>query len=176
MINGYGMVMEDEIFFDPAVLPWGYNCNSPARTRRIGFDTGLSWLRDKVAEVSVRYGAVQADFTDGEYHGNDVPYVPNHRIRLEGGFWIVEDLRIKGGYTYVGSQVLSGDYSNSADKLPAYSLFDIGIYYEPSWAEGWMASFVMDNIFDRNYCDYAGVGYYYPACGRSFMFTVSYEF
>ena len=39
----------------------------------------------------------------------------------------------------------------------------------------------MDNIFDRNYCDFAGWSdysgaYYYPACGRSFMFTLSYEF
>lgn len=174
--NGYGMVMEDEIFFDPSLLPWGYNDNSPAKTRRLGFDAGLSWLRDKVAEASVRYNAVHADFASGEYHGNDVPYVPNHRIRLEGGFWIVDDLRIKGGYSYVSSQYVSGDYANTYDRLPAYSLFDVGIYYEPSWAEGWKASFVMDNIFDRNYCDYAGIGYYYPACGRSFMFTVSYEF
>ena len=176
MANGYGMVMEDEIFFDPALLPWGYNSNSPAKTRRIGLDAGLSWLRDKVAEASVRYNVVHADFASGEYHGNDVPYVPNHRIRLEGGFWVVDDLRIKGGYSYVSSQYVSGDYANTYDRLPAYSLFDVGIYYEPSWAEAWKASFVMDNVFDRNYCDYAGPGYYYPACGRSFMFTVSYEF
>ena len=176
MANGYGMVMEDEIFFDPSLQPWGYNSNSPSKTRRIGFDTGFSWLRDKVAEASVRYNAVHADFGSGEYHGNDVPYVPNHRIRLEGGFWIADDLRVKGGCTYTSSQYVSGDYANDYGKLPAYSLFDVGLHYEPSWAEGWMASFVMDNIFDRNYCDYAGVGYYYPACGRSFMFTVSYEF
>ena len=176
MANGYGMVMEDEIFFDPALLPWGYNSNSPAKTRRIGLDAGLSWLRDKVAEASVRYNVVHADFASGEYHGNDVPYVPNHRIRLEGGFWVVDDLRIKGGYSYVSSQYVSGDYANTYDRLPAYSLFDVGIYYEPSWAEAWKASFVMDNVFDRNYCDYAGPGYYYPACGRSFAFTVSYEF
>lgn len=176
MANGYGMVMEDEIFFDPALLPFGYNSNSPAKTRRMGFDTGLFWLCDKVAEASVRYNAVYADFGSGGYHGNDVPYVPNHRIRLEGGFWIVDDLRIKVGYTYTSSQYVSGDYANVYDKIPSYSLFDVGVYYEPSWAEGWMVSFVMDNIFDRNYCDYAGPGYYYPACGRSFMFTVSYEF
>ena len=175
-VNGYGMIMEDEIFFDPVLLPYGYNCNSPAKTRRIGLDTGLSWLRDKVAEASVRYGVVHADFGDGTYHGCDVPYVPNHRIRLEGGFWIFGDLEIKGGYTFVSSQYLSGDFANQSDRLPAYSLFDVGAYYTPSWAKGWKASFVMDNIFDRNYCDYAGVGYYYPACGRSFMFTLSYEF
>ena len=37
----------------------------------------------------------------------------------------------------------------------------------------------MDNLFDRNYSDfagYSGIAYYYPACGRSFMFTLSYEF
>ena len=175
-INGYGMVMEDEIFFDPVLAPYGYNCNSPAKTRRIGMDTGFSWLRDKVAEASIRYGLVHADFGSGTYHGCDVPFVPNHRIRLEGGFWLFDDLEIKAGYTFVSRQYLSGDFANSSDRLPSYSLFDVGLHYAPSWAEGWKASFTMDNILDRNYCDYAGVGYYYPACGRSFMVTLSYEF
>ena len=175
-VNGYGMIMEDEIFFDPSLMPYGYNSNSPAKTRRIGMDTGLSWLRDKVAEAAVRYGVVHADFGSGTYHGRDVPYVPNHRIRAEAGVWLIEDLEVKGGYTFVSSQYLSGDFANQSDKLPSYSLFDVGVYYSPSWAKGWKASFVMDNLFDRNYCDYAGVGYYYPACGRSFLFTLSYEF
>ena len=181
-VDGYGSIMEDEIFLDPGPTYgiW-FNRNSPSKTRRIGLDTGLSWLRDKFAEASIRYGIVHADFGSGEYHGNDVPYVPNHRIRAEAGYWIFDDLEIKGGYTFVGSQYLSSDYANEADKLPAYSLFDIGVYYEPSWAKGWKASFVIDNLFDRNYCDYAGYsGYgsswYYPAVGRSFMFTLSYEF
>ena len=175
-VNGYGMIMEDEIFYDPAIQPYGYNCNSPAKTRRIGLDAGLSWRRDKVAEASIRYGAVHADFGSGTYHGCDVPYVPNHRIRAEAGVWIVDDLKIKGGYSYVSSLYLSGDFANESEKLPAYSLFDIGAEYSPSWAKGWKLTFVMDNLFDRNYCDYAGVGYYYPACGRSFLFTLSYEF
>ena len=175
-VNGYGMLMEDEIFYDPAIAPFGYNCNSPSKTRRIGFDTGLSWLRDKVAEASLRYGFVHADFASGRYHGNDVPFAPRHRIRAEAGFWLFDDLEIKGGYSFTGRQYVSGDYDNSCDRLASYSLFDIGLYYAPSWAEGWKASFVMDNIFDRNYCDYAGVDYYYPACGRSFMFMLSYEF
>ncbi len=177
-VNGYGMIMDDEIFFDPVLQPYGYNCNSPARTRRVGLDTGFSWRRDKFAEASIRYGVVHADFGEGTYNGCDVPYVPNHRLRAEVGYWIIDDLEIKGGYTYTSSQFLSGDFANEYDKLPAYSLFDIGIYYAPSWswAKGWKASFIMDNICDRNYCDYAGVGYYYPACGRSFMFMLSYEF
>ena len=179
-INGYGMIMDDEIFYNPMLVPYGYNCNSPSKTRRIGMDTGLSWRRDKVAEASIRYGLVHADFDSGTYHGCDVPFVPNHRIRLEGGFWLFDDLEIKAGYTFVSKQYLSGDYANNGKRLPSYSLFDIGLYYTPSWAEGWKASFTMDNILDRNYCDYAFYSdwgnSYYPACGRSFMFTLSYEF
>ena len=175
-VNGYGMLMEDEIFFDPVLLPYGYNCNSPDQTRRIGLDAGISWRRDKVAEASLRYGAVQAKFHGGTYGGCDVPYVPNHRVRADAGVWVFDDLEIVFGYTFVGSQYLSGDYANDYDKLPSHSLFDLGARYAPSWAEGWKAAFTIDNLLDRDYCDYAGVGYYYPACGRTLLFTLSYEF
>lgn len=174
--NAYGMLMDDEIFFDPAMAPFGYNRNSPGRTRRAGFDAGFSWKRDKAAEASLRYGYVHADFASGRYHGCDVPYVPKNRLQAEAGVWIVRDLELKGGCTFVDSQYVSGDYANAAHRLPSHTLFDAGLYYEPSWAKGWKASFTVDNIFDRNYCDYAGVGYYYPANGRSFLFTVSCEF
>ena len=175
-VNGYGMLMDDEIFFDPAMAPYGYNRNSPARTRRIGVDAGFSWLREKVAEAALRYGWVHADFADGRYHGCDVPYVPQNRVRAEGGVWLFDDLELKGGWTFVGKQYVSGDFANSNHRLASYSLFDAGLYYTPSWAKGWKAAFTVDNILDRDYCDYAGVGYYYPACGRSFLFTLSYEF
>ena len=186
--DGYGMVMDDEIFYNPyaAYSPYGwggYNCNSPAKTRRVGLDTGLAWRRDKVAEASVRYGVVHADFAGGQYHGEDVPRVPNHRLRAEVGVWLWDDMEIKGGYRFVSSQRLVGDFANEQDRLGGYSLFDIGAYYTPSWswAKGWKASFVMDNLLDRDYCDFAGWSeysgaYYYPACGRSFLFTLSYEF
>ena len=139
-------------------------------------DAGLSWRQEGLAEASLRYGVVKADFDGGRYDGCEVPYVPNHRIRLETGVWVWSDLEVKGGYSYTSSQYPSGDFANDSEKLPAYSLFDAGVYYSPSWASGWKASFTIDNLFDRNYCDYAGVGYYYPACGRSFLFTLSCEF
>ena len=184
-VNGYGSVMEDEIFYNPyastAAWGWsGYNANSPSKTRRIGLDAGLSWKRDKVAEASLRYGVVHADFSSGQYDGNDVPFVPNHTVRAEAGYWIFDDLEVMGGYQFVSSQYLAEDFANEGRRLPAYSLFDVGVVYTPSWAEGWKATLKVDNLFDRNYCDYAfwsgASGYYYPACGRSFMFTLSYEF
>jgi len=183
---GYWSVMEDEIFYNPYAKDmggyfYGYNCNSPGRTERLGFDTGLSWLRDKVAEASIRYSWVNARFRDGQYEGEDIPMVPESRVRAEVGFWIIDDLELKGGYRYVSNQYMMSDFGNDHERLSGYSVFDIGAYYTPSWAEGWKASFVMDNLLDKEYCDFAGWSdysgaYYYPACGRSFMFSISYEF
>ena len=184
--NAYGMLIDDEIFYNPyasrGAYGWnGYNENSPGRTCRYGFDAGLSWLRDKVAEASVKYSLVQAEFCSGQYNGNDVPLVPNHRVRAEAGVWIMDDLKLKGGFSFVGSQRISSDYDNVHEKLPWYPLFDVGVLYSPYWAEGWKASLVVDNLLGRKYCDFAGWSdwsgaYCYPACGRSFLITVSYEF
>jgi len=186
-LNGYGMWIGDEIFYDPYAKDYGagqyggYNCNSPARTRRLGFDAEIGWRRDKVAEASVKYGFVNAQFTEGAYDGCDVPLVPANRVRVEVGVWIFDDLEVKGGYRFVSSRWLAGDFANAHDALAGYSLFDAGAYYEPSWAKGWRLAFTIDNLFDCDYCDYAGWSdwsgaYYYPACGRSFLFTLSYAF
>ena len=186
-LSGYWMVMEDEIFYNPHAKDYGsgawggFNCNSPGKTERLGFDTGLSWRRDKVAEAALRTGFVQARFRDGQYGGEDVPLVPECRVRAEAGVWLCEDLEVKGGSRYVSSQVLTGDFANENDRLAGYTLFDLGVYYTPSWAEGWQASFVMDNLLDRRFCDFAGWSswsgaYYYPAAGRTFMFTLAYTF
>ncbi len=184
--NAYGSAMDDEIFYNPYATPspfggWnGYNANSPDETRRLGLDCGISWLRDGVAEAAVRYSAVKAEFGGGRYDGEDIPLVPNHRVRAEAGVWIVDDLEIKGGFSHVGPQYLAGDFDNANGTLGSYSLFDVGAYYAPSWAEGWKASVVIDNLLDRKYCDFAGWSdytgaYYYPACGRSVLFSLSCE-
>jgi outer membrane receptor protein involved in Fe transport len=65
---------------------------------------------------------------------------------------------------------------NTSEKLKGYPLFDLQIHYKPSWAKGWKVLFAIDNLFDRKYCDWAGIGYYYPGCGRCFSLQVSYEF
>ena len=182
----YGMLMDDEIFYNPYASSgeygWnGYKCNSPSRTRRAGLDVGLGWKRDKVAEASIRYSGVYADFAKGQYSGEHVPLVPNHRVRIEAGVWIFDDLEVIGGFRYVSPQRLAGDFNNAHDELKESFVFDVGAIYKPSWAEGWTLSATVDNLFDYDYCDFAGWSdwsgaYYYPACGRGFLVTLSYEF
>ena len=184
---GFWSVLDDEIFYNPHAQDygWGYwggfNCNSPGRTERLGLETGLSWRREQVAEAAVRYSFVQANFRSGQYRGHAVPVVPESRVRAEVGVWLLDDLELKGGYRFVSSQVLAGDFENDHDRIAGYSLFDLALIYEPAWAEGWRASLVVDNLLDRSFCDFAGWSdysgaYYYPACGRSFLLTLAYSF
>ena len=84
-----------------------------------------------------------------------------------------------------------GEYLNSFDMYaPNYARIPLGgvrrieVLYEPTWwkLEGLSFAFTCDNLFDQRYCDYAvasvtsGENAWYPAAGRSFMFTVRYEF
>ena len=184
-VNGYYSQMEDEIFYNPyAAYSYGYysgyNENAAGKTRRYGMDAGISWSREKVAEASIKYSIVKAEFASGQYHGKDVPLVPNHRIRAEGGIWLWDEFEVKGGFSFTSSQRLAGDFNNEHDKLRDYCLFDVGARYVPNWCKGLTFGFQMDNLFDRKYYDFAGWSdysgaYHYPAAGRSFMFTVSYE-
>ena len=185
--NGFATWTEDEIFYNPHAKDYGYgawggyNENSDGDTRRIGFDASFSWRRKGVAEASAKYSLVDARFTSGQYDGNDIPLVPQHRIRLDAGVWICADLEVKGGMSWTAKQRLSGDYDNSHEELGSYPLFDVGAYYEPSWAKGWRLAFVVNNLLDRDYCDFAGWSdysgaYYYPGKGRSFMLTLSWTF
>lgn len=185
--NGYASWTKDEIFYNPYVHYYGYgmwggyNENSDGDTRRLGFDTSFSWRKKGVAEAAVKYSFVDAQFTSGQYDGKDIPLVPRHRVRLDAGVWLCEGLEIKGGMTWTSKQHISGDFGNDHEELSSYPLFDAGAYYEPSWAKGWKLAFTINNIFDKEYCDFAGWSdysgaYYYPGKGRSFLLTLSFEF
>lgn len=175
--SAYFRWLEDEIFYNPHARDFGggnwggYNCNSSARTERRGLDLGLGWTRRQVAEASLKVSYVDAP---------DIPLVPAIRVRTEVGVWILSDLEVKGGFRFVSDQIPAGDFEREAEKLPSYSLFDLAINYEPSWAEGWRFGLVVDNLFDRSYCDFAGWSdfsgaYYYPAAGRTFQMSLSYS-
>ncbi len=186
-VDAYAMLIDDEIFYNPYARDFGggawggFNCNSPGRTRRLGGDAGVQWKREKVASASVFYGFSDSAFTDGQYDGNTVPLVPTHRIRAEAGVELGAGLEAMFGYKYVSKQYLSSDFDNDHKRLCSFSLFDVSLRWEPSWAKRWRATLSVNNIFDRNYCDFAGWtdyggAYYYPACGRNFMFSIGCRF
>jgi outer membrane receptor protein involved in Fe transport len=113
-----------------------------------------------------------------------VPGVPRQQLNLEGRIWLWDEFSIIGSYRLIGARYAISDTPNANGRIGTISVFRIGCQYRPqwSWLDGWMLGFTCDNLFDKNYCDYAvgsvynQVNAYYPDAGRSFMFTVRYEF
>ena len=171
----------NEIHYNPFAMS---NENSPWLHRREGVDLSLGWERDKVAGFRVAWSGVNAVKAEGKYEGNWVPGVPRQQLNVEGRFWLWDEFSVSGGYRLLGARYAISDTPNANGRLPATSVFRVGCRYQPTWRwlKGLTFSFTCDNLFDKNYCDYAVASVatfenaYYPAAGRSFMFTVRYEF
>ncbi len=185
--NLYCSKLENEIFYNP-YLGWGVNMNSPDDTIREGLNLRLGWEREKVAGVRLTYSLVHAEFDGGQYDGKEVPLVPEQTVSLTGRVWLWDECCVFGGYRYQTAQWAISDFNNSGayapsrreGRIPDFGLFHIGVEYAPafaSWIEGVKIGFTIDNLFDKNYCDYATYGVnYWPGAGRSYTLTMRYEF
>lgn len=185
--NLYCSKLEDEIFYNPYV-GWGVNMNSPDDTIREGLNLRLGWEREKVAGIRLAYALVRAEFDGGSFDGNKVPLVPDQTLSLTGHVYLWDDCFVFGGYRYQTAQWAASDFNNTGasahsrreGRIPGFGLFHVGVQYAPTfadWVRGVKIGFTIDNLFDKNYCDYATYGTrYWPGAGRSLMLTIGYEF
>lgn len=168
--------LEDEIMY----LNYA-NVNAPDRTRRDGFETSLTWSRERVGSAGILYSFTDARFAAGDYKGNRLPLVPGQQLRLFGEYFLVDWLAVNGGYRFVGEQRYGSDFAGQGGMIPDYGIFDVGVRVLPTWgwAKGLTVACTVDNLFDKRYIDYGEYSdswYVYPAAGRSFLVTVRYEF
>lgn len=175
---------EDEVMYFPAA-PYKNNMNSPWDILRYGFNGRIGWEKEKVAGLALRYAYVDATFDGGEYDGNRVPLVSRQTVSADGRVYLWDECFVFGGYRYQTDQFCYSDFANDGygsgrhNRIPSYGLFRAGAQYAPTygWLNGVRVGFAVENLFDKNYCDYAGYGtYYWPGVGRCYTFTVSYEF
>lgn len=172
----YASETKNEIYYDPFKFD---NLNLNGDVRREGIDLRLAWEKEKVAGFYLGYGFVDAETVSGEYDGKKMCAVPQHRIALNSKLYLWKDFFIRGGCHYTSGQYTISDFNNEFSKLKGYPLFSIGFQYECPYKpfEGLAISFDIDNLFDRDYCDYATYGAnFYPAAGRSFTVTLRWTF
>ena len=172
---------ENEIHYNPFAMS---NENSPWLHRREGVDVAFGWERDKVAGFRFAWSGVHAIKAEGTYEDNWVPGVPRQQLNLDGRVWVWDELSVSGGYRLIGARYAISDTPNANGRLPAVGVFRLGCRYQPTWwkLEGLSLCLDVDNLFDARYCDYAvasvtsGENAWYPAAGRSFTFSIRYEF
>ena len=172
---------DDEITYDPFAMS---NENSPWHHRRNGVDLSLGWEREGTAGFRFAWSGVEAEKTEGPYAGRWVPGVPRQQLCVDGRVWLWDEFSISGGYRLIGARYALSDLPNASGRMSAVGVFRLGCRYQPTWRslKGFTFSVMCDNLLDERYCDYAvasvtgGATAYYPAAGRSVMFTVRYEF
>ena len=179
--NAFVAKTKHEILYDKFF--WGTNVNAPCDVMREGFTLGGSWEKDKVAGASLAYTYVNAAFDGGVYDGKDVPMSPESTLTASVRVWLWDECFVFGGYRFLSTRRAYSDFRNEGDRLAATGVFHLGAQYAPTWEwlDGFTFGFTVDNLFDRHYADSAtrsqsGYEVYYPAAGRSYMFTVSYAF
>ena len=177
-LTGFHTELDNEIMY-----LYSANMNAPDHTSRDGFETSLTWSRERVGGAGVMYSFVNSRFTEGEYRGNYLPMVPRQQVRVFGEVFLVDWLSVNGGYRFVGRQRYDSDFGGKDGYLPDYGVFDVGLRIKPTWGwlDGFTLSFTVDNLFNRRYANY---GVYngewathsvYPADGRTFLLTLRYE-
>lgn len=177
--TAYHTELEDEIMY-----LYGGNMNAPDTTARDGIETSLTWSRDKVGGAGILYTLVHSRFTAGDYRGKELPMVPRQHLRVFGEIYLVDWLSVNGGFRFVDRQRLDSDFAGETKELPSFGVFDLGVRVKPTcgFLEDFTFAFTIDNLFDKRYADYGvyngpwAANAYYPACARSFLFTVRYEF
>ncbi len=171
----------NEIHLNPFAMS---NENSKWLHRRQGIDLKAGWRREGTAEANVGWTGTIAEKAEGIYKGNWVPGVPRQMLNAEARVWLWNEFDVSFGYRLLGARFAISDTPNANGRLPAASIFRCGVRYRPECRnlKGFTFAFTCENLFDEKYCDYAvasvtsGANAYYPAAGRTFMFTIRYEF
>jgi iron complex outermembrane receptor protein len=175
--------MEDEIQWVYTSVWTGENQNV-GKTRHDGAEFSISYLWEKRAKFYGNFTYHLATFENGANNKKEMPLVPNRMANAGVEIYLPYHLILKPELRYVADAFLSGDNDNNTDKLEAYTLFNIYLYYKPSFGKVSMTAFLgVENIADVKYSsfgiDYVAYGmpnFYYPMPGITFKGGLSFEF
>jgi iron complex outermembrane receptor protein len=182
----YDMDLTDEIMFRFAPNFVVNNTNLDP-TRRYGNETIASWQATDTVRFRANYAYTRAVFREGIFAGNDVPLSSPHTASA-GVAWNIIDKRLvfDGVVRYVGARRMDNDQVNLQPLIPAFTVVDVRIGGE---IEKFFWSASVQNLFDKNYYDYAvaspfpfgfqsAIGTFnaYPQPGRNFMVRAGVTF
>jgi len=177
--------MEDEIQY-VGFYPTGHNENA-GKTRHDGAEISFSYLWEKHALLYGNFTYHKATYEEPSpgYQNNkkELWLVPNRMASVGMEIYLPYNLMLRPEVRYVGDCFLSQDYSNTAEKLDSYTLFNLYLSYKPSLGKLHMTAFGgVENLADVKYSSFGVDGApwsdntYYPMPGITFKGGLSFEF
>ncbi len=175
--------LEHEIDFDPSAN-FGFGANSNLDpTRRDGLILEASSALSPAVSLGGQYTLLDAEFRNGPFQGKRIPLVADHSLQLFTRYQIDSHWQLYAEGTYLSGQIAGGDYANSLDSLPGYTVFNAHLNYR---RKQWELSLRLNNLTDKVYSDSAAKGFmgpplftaatgFYPAPERNLFLELSYH-
>jgi len=141
----YRIDLEDEIAFDS----FSSNLNLD-ETERNGLivEAARQWSSAIDTRISLTF--MDAEISDGEFDGNQLPLVPERTIRVDGNYRFNPELLFNVEVIAVDEQVFGGDFTNSLDKLDSYEVVNANLSYK---YKNWLLGFRINNLLDEEYSE-----------------------
>ena len=162
----FNINVNDEVHLDAFTSGIG-NTNLPPSRRR-GLELDGRWKPVEALTLNAAYSYTEARFRAGTLvggggfgaffanvaiAGKQVPLVPRHKANLRVTWTIATGTRLSVAGTYVASQFMDNDEGNTLGvTIPAYAVADLKFTHERG---PWRLSAVINNLFDRDYFNYA---------------------
>lgn len=174
----YRNKLKNEIGYDPnAPGPFGPGANvNFDPTQRSGFEVNAMAAATKSLNLSVNAAWRKAQFSAGQYAGNDVALVAKKSLALRADWTPVANHRLSGGLNYVGAQKV--DFANKCS-APAYTTADARYAYD--WNNVELAVGIT-NLFDKKHytqafgCVAGVTNSIYPEAGRAATLSARVKF
>jgi iron complex outermembrane receptor protein len=151
-----------------AIISTGYFTNI-GDTRRQGIEAGIAY-RDAKWRIGANYSYIDATFqspitlaspdnpfadANGNIQvkpGDQIPGVPQHRVKLTAEYLVTDKWTIGGDLIGVGSQYYFNDQSNQNPQLPGYVVANLRSSYQVT--ENIQFFGLIKNLFDNKYATY----------------------
>jgi len=175
IVSIYRLDLEDEIEYDPTVLPFGENVNLD-KTRRDGITLALASQLGTDFRLTTEVGLVDAKFESGFFEGNDISGVADKIAKLRGDYLINDYYTTYLEVNYSSPKYAQGDNANSFGKLDSITVINAGIGYQ---YKAWDVNFRINNLNDEEYVEFvanSGLAGFQPSPERNFMLTAGYSF
>ncbi len=169
----YDMTIDNEIFYDSTA---GYGANSNLeQSDRSGVVLDSSWAIAERVNVQLNYSYVDAEVSAGDFKGNTVPFVAKQTANFVATFEATDTWSVYVDAQHTGSRFGANDDANSGGKLGGYTVFNANINGD---FEQLSFNFRANNLTGKKYDGFASIvyNYAYPAKGRTYEMTVSYNF
>jgi iron complex outermembrane receptor protein len=177
----YRIDLDDEIAFDSSSA--NINLDETTRTGLI-LEASRQW--SSAIETRLSVTVLDAEISDGEFDGEDLPLVPERTLRLDGNYRFSPELFAGVEIIAIDEQVFGGDFANDLEKLDSYEVVNAHVSYDfKNWALGLRVNNLLDEEYSEignQFTDFSGFPAttiersYFPSPERNFWVNAKVNF